>query len=368
MEPNLNILICPLEWGLGHAARMIPVARKLKARGHNILIASGNDHLDFLRKELPGMAFLEFPGFSPAYSRILPQYLILLFRIPRLIREIVIEHRELDRIIDRYSIDIVISDNRFGLWNKRVKTAYVTHMPRIPFPAPFRFLEFIGIGLHRLIIRKYSLCFIPDLPGEINLSGRLTHSIRFTANTRFIGILSRFTGDNMAAGNTAVSDRDLVILSGPEPQRTIFGNLILEALDKEERKAIVLEGKPGPGKETSRSGNFEYQPHPVETIMKHMIMTGRRIISRSGYTTLMELASLGRSALIIPTPGQTEQEYLALRLASEGWFTTVSQKKLIKGVLPSETATISIPEDFIKQSELLLDKALDELLKNHPDD
>ena len=192
MNTRHNILICPLEWGLGHAARMIPMARKLLDMNQNVFIASGEEHLNLFRKELPGLTYIDFPGFKPGYSRYLPQYIPLLFKTPLLLFHIIREHYRLKRIISDYSIDIVISDNRFGLWNRKIRTAYITHMPLIPFPKPFQFLEFIGIRLHRFIIRKYSLCFIPDLPGEINLTGRLSHGIRLPENVRYIGILSRF--------------------------------------------------------------------------------------------------------------------------------------------------------------------------------
>jgi hypothetical protein len=341
---------------------MIPVARELVRRGHHVMIASGEEHLNFLRKELPGLTFIHFPGFNPSYSRHLPQYLILLFKIPSLIRHIAREHRQLDSLISIHKIDIVISDNRFGLWNRRVRTAYVTHMPRIPFPVPFRFLEPVGIALHRLIIIKYDLCLIPDLPGELNLTGRLTHGFRLSGNPRFTGILSRFSSAAKPPSETTAGGKYLVILSGPEPQRSIFRKLLTEALKTANNPAVILEGRPGSEEFFSDIYPVESYSHADAAEMKSMILSASSIITRPGYTTIMELVSLGRPALLVPTPGQTEQEYLSEYMKQRGWFTNLSQKDLRNGI-PDELAAEKIPVELAEQSAALLSKALDELLE-----
>jgi hypothetical protein len=359
---NQNILICPLEWGLGHAARMITVAVKLREMNHNVFIAGGEEHLNLFREELPDLTCIYFPGFKPGYSRYMPQYLILLFKIPLLLLHIIKEHDRLKNIIDEYSIDIVISDNRFGLWNRKVRTVYITHMPLIPFPKPFKFLEFIGVYLHRVVIRKYSFCFIPDLPGEINLSGRLSHNLKLPRNVRYIGILSRFSLSNKPPVQNLINFKhNTVILSGPEPQRTIFKQNLLKLLREEKTATLFLEGKPGCGTDIVRSGNFVFCNHLPSQEMQEMIVTSEKLITRSGYSTLMELVSLNKSALIVPTPGQTEQEYLALYLSSKGWYSSCPQRKLKEGisfpVIKEPFAT-----EINDQSSVLLNKALKELL------
>ena len=155
MNKVKNILICPLEWGLGHAARMIPLARKLREMNNNIIIASGEEHLALFRTELPGLTYINFSGFRPGYSRYFPQYMTLLLKTPLLLYHIILEHFRLKKIIREHSIDIVISDNRFGLWNKEITTVYVTHMPLIPFPGPVRFL-----GVFRCFFAQGCYCKI----------------------------------------------------------------------------------------------------------------------------------------------------------------------------------------------------------------
>lgn len=361
MKKELNILICPLEWGLGHAGRVIPIAARLREMNHRIFFGAGREHLAFLRKEMPGSTFIDFPGFKPGYSAHLPQYLIILLKAPLLLFHVIQEHIRLRGIIRRYSIDIVVSDNRFGLWNSKIKSVYITHLPLIPFPGAFSILEFTGILLHRSIIKKYSFCFIPDLPGEINVSGRLSHGIKLPANVRFIGILSRFLCLKDSKTISPVSFRhNTVILSGPEPQKGILRKKLTEVLITKELPSVMLGGNPEGGSELIVSGKIVYTDHPDSSVMREIITGSECIITRSGYTSIMELISLGRTALLIPTPGQTEQEYLAGYLESKGWFSTISQDK-IDDKMPMPTAVTEWKSDIVEQSRALLDKALMEL-------
>lgn len=339
------------------------MARKLQEMNNKIFIASGEDHLALFRAELPGLTYINFTGFNPRYSRSLPQFLSLLFKTPLLLFHIILEHSRLKKIIREYDIDIVISDNRFGLWNRKITSVYITHMPLIPFPKPVRFLEFCGVLLHRAIITKYSFCFIPDLPGELNVSGRLSHGVRLSDNVRFIGILSRFSGSEVPAGKTPDGIRhNTVILSGPEPQREILKQKLVKLFIDTKQPVIILEGKPDKVPKIFRSGNIICYNHLPANEMREMITGSDSIISRSGYTTIMELISMNCSALLIPTTGQTEQEYLAGYLSEKGWFQTVSQSKISDSItLPSKEANWTA--DIINQSEILLNRALEELLE-----
>lgn len=364
MNKKYNILVCPLEWGLGHAGRMIPLVKELQQRGNNIIIGAGEEHQSLFRSELSGLTYIGFRGFKPSYSRILPQYVALLMRIPVLFYSIVLEHFRLKQIIRDNKIDIVISDNRFGLWNKSIKTVYVTHQPLIPFPSGFRALERIGISFHRWIIKKYSFCFIPDLPCEINVSGRLTHGIKLPSNTRFIGILSRFLMNGISDSGTRDNfPHNTVILSGPEPQKGMLRQKLINLLKDKEPSTVIFEGKPSSDSPfQAQSGNIIFYDHLPAGRMKEIISGSENIITRSGYTVIMELISLNRSALLIPTPGQTEQEYLAGYLSEKGWFTSVSQNKLDDGITLPGRKTVTANE-IITESRILLEKALDELLK-----
>ncbi len=354
--------MCPLEWGLGHAGRMIPLIRILQEKGHDILIGAGRKLQVFFRNEVTDVRYIDLPGFRPSYSRYLPQYAALLLRVPVLLFHIAAEHVRLKKIIKDNKIDIVISDNRFGLWNRNIKTIYITHQVRIPFPGKFRSLERIGTGFHRFFIKRYSYCLVPDLPGELNLSGRLSHGVSLSGTTRYIGILSRFTECYPAcqSGKDLIPDITLV-LSGPEPQKGILRDKVVRLLKKTGSESVILEGKPG-NSECVRTGNIISYNHLSSGEMKAILSNSKYVITRSGYTSIMELVSMNRTALLIPTPGQTEQEYLADHLSAKGWFTTVSQNKLNSGTILQS----SIPVDsgrILAESRVLLEEALNEVLK-----
>ena len=366
LDKSNNILICPLEWGLGHSGRMIPLALRLQNMNNKIFIGAGHEHICFFKKELDGVLYIHFPGFRPGYSALLPQYLVLLLKLPLLFYHIIHEHIKLRKIIKRHNIDIVISDNRFGLWNRKIKTVYITHMPRIPFPAGFRWMERAGTALHRFIIKKYSFCLIPDLPGEPNLTGRLSHGVRLPSNATFTGILSRFTESvEEASGAEEITGlpHHTVILSGPEPQRSILRQKLVNILEKNKTASVFLEGKPADKSRLSMSGNILSFNHLNTPDMKKVIMSSMSIICRSGYSTVMELVSLGKSALLVPTPGQTEQEYLAGYLSSLGLFTMVRQNE-ISDQMSLNTANIPFPDAINEESSELLGKALKAVLKD----
>jgi len=341
---------------------MIQVAMHLKAMNHNVFIASGEKHLALFRNETEGLSFIHFPGFSPGYSRILPQYLSLLFKTPALLYHIISEHNKLKKIISEYSVDIVISDNRFGLWNQKVTTAYITHMPRIPFPKLFRSLEFIGIAMHRAVIKRYDFCFIPDLPGDKNLTGRLSHGLKLSKNARFIGILSRFKFKTEF--EKEIKPYNTVILSGPEPQREMLRVRLIEVLKDKEPETVFLEGKPEDEPSRLQDGNIIRYNHLPAAEMEGIIRESGGIICRSGYSTIMDLVMLNCSALLVPTPGQTEQEYLADYLTDKHFFTSIRQNKISEDLeFPQKKAFKS--NEISNESSVLFIKAIDELLEKH---
>ena len=343
---------------------MIPVARELMSRGYNIIIGSGEEHLALFREEFPNINCIYFPGFRTGYSRFLPQYFYMLLKLPLLIYHSAKEHRMLKKIILDNDIDIVISDNRFGLWNNDITSVYVTHMPRIPFPRLSKPLEFIGVLLHRAVIKKYTLCLIPDVPGSENLSGRLSHNIRHPGNVRFTGILSRFMhGDNEMIPYPGM--HNTVILSGPEPQRTMLKNKLIAVLGDNREKSVFFEGKPHLlSREKHESGNMIFYNHLPARLMKRVVTGSKNIICRPGYSTLMDLVTINCSALVIPTPGQTEQEYLARYLTRKGWFSSVSQRKIDKCTSLPPTSP-QWPASIITESRILLYKALEEISDCH---
>jgi UDP:flavonoid glycosyltransferase YjiC (YdhE family) len=305
-DERKKILISPLNWGFGHAGRMIPVAKNLQQMGHEVIFGVDTALIPMVRQELTGIEVIAVPGIKMHYSRFMPQYLAILMQLPGVIIASVREHRQLKKIISEKHPDIVISDNRFGFFNKKAFCVYFTHMLRIPFPKPFRFFEFIGIFTHRMIIRRYDMCLIPDVSGADNLAGRLSHLKKLPPNVIYAGLLSRFTNINPILKET--KPYICLLLSGPEPQRTNLLEKVAKATEKSDMKLVVLSASDICLSHLSDRITFVIS-QPAQ-VLKEYIENADLVICRSGYTSLMELVSLSKGALIIPTPGQTEQEYL----------------------------------------------------------
>lgn len=344
MTPK-KIIISPLNWGFGHAGRMIPLALELRKRGHEIIFCADRDVIPMLSRELPGISITETGSLHIRYFRKIPMWISVLLHLPHILAVTLREHRELKRLVAEHKPDIIISDNRFGFWHKHIFSVYVTHMIRIPFPSPFRFLESIGVWLHRKVIERFDLCLIPDFPGDLNLSGRLSHGVRLPRNAVWCGPLSRF---NSAAGTvtltpafdappkvsaastpftTAPDPYCCLVLSGPEPQRSILKEMVTAT--NTGMHLVILEGK-GEHNTIVRSEKFTVVSNPDTALMKAIISGSTAVISRSGYTTLMELASLNKGAVIIPTPGQPEQEYLGEYFDKKWGFVTLKQDEIAR--------------------------------------
>ena len=224
-----RVLVAPLNWGLGHATRCVPIIKGLLAEGYEVVIAADGYPLKFLRREFPHLEWIEFEGLKVRYADGQSQVGAMLRQVPEFLRGIWREHKELKRIVEAYDIDVVVSDNRFGLWCRDVHSVYVTHQLMVKMPRGLKWMEWAVWRLHRWFIKHYDECWVPDVEGEDNLSGDLSHKYPLLKNTRFIGPLSRFSTTpirwedvRVEAEALDLKDRyDVVaVISGPEPHRT----------------------------------------------------------------------------------------------------------------------------------------------------
>ncbi len=302
-----SVLIAPLNWGLGHATRCVPIIREYHAKGYRVVIAADGDALCWLQREFPDMATIAFPGFRIGYSSSGSQLFAMMRQLPKIIAGVVREHRRLKTIIQEENIQTVISDNRFGLWNKQVKSVYITH--QLLIRAPYSWMEPILHRIHLWIIRHYDECWIPDVEGTENLSGDLSHKYPLPSNARFIGWLSRFSMREKAASNKNYTN--LCLISGPEPHRTLFEQSMIEWFKNDPEPTLIVTGQPGLRTQLRSIGNIDLVPDMSSGELQTYLLETPCIFCRSGYTTLMDLKVLGRSAIFFPTPGQPEQEYLA---------------------------------------------------------
>jgi len=323
------ILFAPLNWGLGHAVRSIPILKALSESGFEIILAGNGFSLEFLRREFPDWQYLVLPPFEMRYSGGNSQVISVLKALPKMIAASWKEHRQLRHLIKNRNIDIVISDNRFGLFNKNCISVYITHQLTIPLPAVFRFLTPVVRKLHQMVISNYTYCWIPDEPGDFNLSGNLSHNQTLPKNVRFIGILSRFQRETFSMRTEKQYDF-LFILSGVEPQRTMLEKKIISLFQENSpRKAVLVRGIPCKNEQISeRAGELTIINQTSEKELKSLLEASEVVVCRSGYTSVMELAALSQRAVLIPTPGQPEQEYLAEYLSSYPLFSCIKQEEL----------------------------------------
>ncbi len=307
----LHILISPLDWGLGHASRCIPVINHLIDAGHKVTIGGYGRSLILLQKEFPLLESIELQGFSPTYSKSGNLLLQLFMLLPQFIGTIFREHTKLKRLIKHSHFDLIISDNRYGLWNHRIKSILITHQVMIKTPAWLRFAEYPLYLFSRMLISRFDECWIPDYAETPGLSGDLSHKYTLPRNARFIGPLSRFKqSESMLKGNKG-KGMIAAIISGPEPQRTVFEDLVTRQLSGLNLAGTIVSGKPESEKNEVANINLKILPHLYTVEMKALINSSSLLICRSGYSSIMDLHALGAKALFVPTPGQTEQIYLA---------------------------------------------------------
>jgi predicted glycosyltransferase len=327
MADKKRILVAPLDWGLGHATRCIPIIRSLKELGAEVLIGTSDKALSLLRREFPDLPYVEMPSYKVDYPKD-GNMAFHMFRLaPRIRKAIKKEHKELERLVREQKLDGVISDNRLGLSNKRVPTVLITHQLFIRTP---RFRWAVD-RLNRHYISRFDECWIPDEADvHENLSGALSHGTELPQGLSFIGPLSRFWKSEEANEEEAsdVPKRDpriVGLVSGPEPQRGMFADIVNEELKDRDLRATLVTGLPqkkGRKKETTRISEFDHLP--TEELQK-AIEEADLVISRSGYSTIMDLAALGKKAVLVPTPGQSEQEYLALYHDKKDHFPSFKQ-------------------------------------------
>jgi len=326
---NKIILISPLNWGLGHATRIVPIINKLKYN-NKIIIASDLIPYQFLKTEFPNIKIIKFPSYTVKYSKkkfFMP--IKMLFLSPKIFLGIIKEHFLLKKIIKKHNIDIVISDNRFGLWNKNIYTIFITHQIMIKMTKRLELMEYTVFLLNKFFISKYNELWIPDFEGDNNLSGELSHKYSAHKKTKYIGILSRFEKFHQNIVESSKKKYDIVaIISGPEPQKTMFFEIINEKFKNTNKKTLIIQGKPG-NLFVKRNKNVEIINHLETNEMFYVLKNSELIISRAGYSTIMDLQVLNKKAILVPTPGQTEQEYLANYLINNKLFYFVKQNELL---------------------------------------
>ncbi len=366
---QFRVLVVPLDWGLGHATRCVPVIRELLRQGAEVILGGSGGSLAVLQQEFPDLSTLPFPAYGVRYSKSSFQVPGLLQQLPRLLRVIRAEHDLLETAIRSHQIEAVISDNRYGLWSRKLPTVFICHQLRIQLPRLFSLWESQLAWLHQQFIDRFSQCWIPDFPGPDNLSGRLTELPADPSEMQFVGALSRF--EKMAPiedrfSNPLLGDQlptIAAVLSGPEPQRTMLEDIIVAQSQKREASIWIIQGKAG-SQQVIWEGNVTRIGFMGTEDLHRLYTQVPILISRPGYSSLMDFAQLGlQKMILIPTPGQTEQEYLATRLERQQVAPMFRQADFQLGAAIGRLGEYSGFEKELPSGDFLLEKAVSKLLE-----
>jgi len=299
-----KILVAPLNWGLGHATRCIPIIQALQQNGYTPILASDGDALELLKQEFPALKNYQLPSYGIKYPKN-GRYLKwkIFFNIFSIYKAVKAEHKIIEEIILKEKVSGIISDNRFGVRSEKVPSVYMTHQIKVLSG----FTTFLTSWVHQRIIKKFDACWVPDNKNKPTLSGKLSHGIFKNINIKYVGTYARFKKLDLKKKYEL-----LILLSGVEPQRSILEDKLVKELENYKKKTILIRGK------ISSSNTLKVTNKNITIIdflsrdkLEELINQSELVLCRSGYSSILEMASVNARAFFIPTPGQSEQEYLA---------------------------------------------------------
>ena len=319
----MKILVTPLDWGLGHATRCIPLVRALLASGCEVVIAGSGASLALLGAEFPALKRYALPGYRPTYPASQRMEWAMARQLPRFFKVIKAERRAVDDIVKREGVDAIISDNRYGCRSVKVPSVFITHQSNILMPRRFGWLSTTVRYLNLKYIDQFDRVWIPDQKGSASIAGELISfgDARIRPPVFHVGMLSRFRPTAPAPP----IERDIIlVLSGPEPQRTLLENIVVPQLAKSGLRYLVVRGLPA---EEASTGDSRIMNFLASDALQSEIDRSSLVIARSGYSTVMDMHALGKRVVFVPTPGQTEQEYLGRRLMEKGIAFSAAQER-----------------------------------------
>ncbi len=315
--PKKRILVAPLNWGLGHATRCIPIIQELIRHDFEPVLASDGAALKLLQKEFPALEAHILPEYNISYSKKEAFFKWkLLLQTPKIIAIIKKEKNVTEKLVRSQNISGIISDNRWGVRSKKIPSVFVTHQLKVLSGSSTIFSS----KIQQNFISKFTECWVPDVEENPNLSGEMGHLDQPPFPIKYIGPLSRFSKNELP-----IKYKYAIILSGPEPQRGILEKLLLKEFERHSSPIILIRGVVEKEVKVEKIGNLKIYNYLFGKELDEVLNSSEAIICRSGYTSIMDIAKLEKKAFLIPTPGQPEQEYLAKRLTENGFVGSCHQ-------------------------------------------
>ena len=310
--------MAPLNWGLGHATRCIPLIRELLTQQAEVLIASDGRAFRLLQKEFPQLRSFLLPAYDITYPSNSMLWNMAL-QLPKIQRAIRAEHKTIRQLVEQEKIDCIISDNRYGCYDQRIISIFITH--QVFIKSGYCCGDYLLKKINHFLIQRFDELWIPDISQFPGLAGELSHGEISMAH-QYLGPLSRFITQEVPQTYDVA-----VVLSGPEPQRSYLEKAIRQQAQKSSRQFLIIQGVTDREK-YEKAANIETISYLKGDRLNQVLLGSKAIISRSGYSTIMDLIKIQKPAILVPTPGQTEQEYLASLFEKEGIFHVQRQSHL----------------------------------------
>ena len=291
--------------------------------GHEVFLASDGVALALLEKEFPKLPSFVLPAYKITYAKKGKHFKgKLLWDSPKVLKAMAAERKAAKQLIKELQLDAIISDNRLGVYSKKVPCIFITHQLNVLSGNT----TWLSSKLHQKIIKKYTVCWVPDVADKPNLTGKLGHPKNSKLDIVYLGPISRLLKANVPKKYDL-----MVLLSGPEPQRTLLEEKLLEELQTYKGDILFVKGKIGERQiiqqKIQANGKLTLINYMQSKNLETAINASELVLCRSGYTTVMDLAKLGKKAFFIPTPGQYEQVYLDKRLDKKGIVPYCKQKE-----------------------------------------
>ncbi len=358
-KPLPTILVAPLNWGLGHATRCIPIIKALLAHNCRMILACDGRALTLLQKEFPDLESIQLKSYEIRYQKKGNFVSTVLSQVPKILKSIRQEHQALQQLVEEYDIDIVLSDNRYGLWSPKTYNVFMSHQLFIRMPKGLRFLEPLVFKVNHRYIAQFDECWIPDFADEYSLAGDLSNrEVLDPKRYHFIGPLSRMEQVEVDL------EWDLVIvLSGPEPQRSLFEEKLIQQAQEIPKKTLLIRGVTETANTKKINEWLRIKDHLTSADLNKAILSAKLVLARSGYSTVMDLYRLNKPAILVPTPGQTEQEYLASYLMQKKYFFCVNQEPFQLSEVLEKVESFNFVKNSKEMADNHLNRAIELLLE-----